>query len=122
MPPSAGGTPSSTLRVPPSAKNPRTRTMSTPAKRTVRPPEDEPPLPSKPSLSIREQIALRRAEAKKSTRSSPDPDALPTLEDAVPTSKDDENAVDLGRWSVKETIERARSTGESDDDRPSCWR
>ncbi|KAI0691314.1 hypothetical protein BC835DRAFT_1509395 [Cytidiella melzeri] len=80
--------------------------------------EDEPPGgPSPPPMSIREQIALKRAEAKKamskSLGSGAGFDDFSSLVDALPAAlgKPEEDAVDLGRWSVKETIERARSTG-----------
>jgi hypothetical protein len=100
----------------------RVRTKSTPqtpSKSLRRPlPQDEPPVPKTP-VSIREAIALKRAEAKKAERassSSRNGDAfgdLGSLEDALPTKKEEEDHVDeLGRWSVKETIERARSTGD----------
>ena len=82
--------------------------------------DDPPPLPKTPTLSVREQIALKRAEMQKVTKektenggegvSSPG-DEFVGLEDASPT-KEKEDMVDLGRWSIKETIERARSTGE----------
>lgn len=68
------------------------------------------------SVSIREQIALRRAEAKKATGkglSASTLDDLGGLEEALPTSPNAvDDVIDLGRWSVKETIERARTTGE----------
>ncbi|KAL1745853.1 hypothetical protein HDZ31DRAFT_35493 [Schizophyllum fasciatum] len=65
---------------------------------------------SKPQLSIREQIALKRAEVKKAQRSvaaSPSE----TLEDAVPDAPPPVEEDILGRLSLRETIERARSTG-----------
>lgn len=86
-------------------------------RRTAPPPVDEPPLPAKPQLSIREQIALKRAEAKKAQTPADNTngglDDFSGFEDALPTSgkKQGDEEVDLGRWSVKETIERARSTG-----------
>ena len=81
-------------------------------------PEELPASPKSPQLSIREQIALRRAEAKKvQVKSAPINGFgdFEGLEDVAPTREPspDENAIDLGRWSVKETIERARTTGES---------
>jgi hypothetical protein len=90
----------------------------TPAK--SKPTEDSIPIePKTPSLSIREQIALKRAEAKKAASTSKgiiggsSLDELDGLEDALPPlEKPQEDIVDLGRWSVKETIERARSSGE----------
>ncbi|KAG8213136.1 hypothetical protein J3R82DRAFT_11540 [Butyriboletus roseoflavus] len=106
-----------------SPSTPRVRTKSIPKSpsKPIRraPPEEEIPT-SKPPLSIKDAIALKRAEAKKVV-SGPlvgqgvGFDSFDTLEDAVPGGSSikkevDENA-DLGRWSVKEAIERARSTG-----------
>lgn len=129
--------PSSKPRVPPSPAYPRVGSPSKPSARsttTASParlrtksnpqtpskslrraaPEDEPPLP-KTQLSIKEAIALKRAEAKKAevkAGSSKAFDDLGGLEDAIPTKKAEEDIVDeLGRLSVLETIERARSTG-----------
>jgi hypothetical protein len=76
-------------------------------------------LPSPPKvipLSIREAIALKRAEAKKAAPKSAEGvlSGFEGLQDESPTSANktaEEEIVDLGRWSVKETIERARSTG-----------
>ncbi len=113
--------PQTTLRSKPSLKSlkpPRSPTKS-PARKTqpLPPDEDVPPTPPLPQLSIREQIALRRAEVKKAT-------AKPTivasasavfdgLEDASPHAFNQPVVdVDLGRWSIKETIERGRSSGE----------
>ncbi|KIP06262.1 hypothetical protein PHLGIDRAFT_107207 [Phlebiopsis gigantea 11061_1 CR5-6] len=90
--------------------------QKSPSKR-IKPLTEEPPVsPKAPSLSIREQIALKRAEAKKAqTQNTPKSalDDLAGLEEALPTQKAsaNEDMVDLGRWSVKETIERGRSTG-----------
>ncbi|OJT03205.1 Leucine-rich repeat-containing protein 40 [Trametes pubescens] len=112
--------PQTTLRSKPSLKSlkpPRSPTKS-PARKTqpLPPDEDVPPTPPLPQLSIREQIALRRAEVKKAT-------AKPTivasasavfdgLEDASPHAFNQPVVdVDLGRWSIKETIERGRSSG-----------
>ncbi|EIN09950.1 L domain-like protein [Punctularia strigosozonata HHB-11173 SS5] len=66
----------------------------------------------KPALSIREQIALKRAEAKKAMTSSKggsgdDFFAVPDSPAKGPAGEEDA----LGRWSVRETIERARSSG-----------
>ncbi|KAG1722218.1 uncharacterized protein EDB91DRAFT_1175022 [Suillus paluster] len=107
-----------------SASSPRARTKSvpkSPSKALRKPPpvEDEPPVPKTP-LSIKEVIALKRAEARKAVSTSSA--GLGTsasfgdfenLEDADPIAakKKEEEAPELGRWSVKETIERARSTG-----------
>jgi len=71
----------------------------------------------KTNLSIREAIALKRAEAKKAASKSTERglDGLESLEDALPIAGNihgDDEVFDLGRWSVRETIERARSTGD----------
>lgn len=78
----------------------------------------EPPLPSAaPALSIKEAIALKRLEAKKAAKSSSQNDSFDdfsSLEDAIPTIgprvEVEEDA--LGRWSVRETIERGRNSGD----------
>jgi hypothetical protein len=68
-------------------------------------------------LSIKEVIALKRAEAKKG-QSKAGNGSLDNLasaaEDALPDapSKQEEDDI-LGRLSVRETIERARNTGEN---------
>ena len=110
-----------------SPSTPRVRTKSipkSPSKSTRRPPpEEEIPQTPKAPLSVKEAIALKRAEAKKAaarpvvSNGGLGFDSLDTLEESGfgrgPTKKEkevDENA-DLGRWSVKEAIERARSTG-----------
>ncbi|TFY64133.1 hypothetical protein EVJ58_g2832 [Rhodofomes roseus] len=86
-----------------------------PVLRRPSPAKAESPEPNRPQLSIREQIALRRAEAKKSQTTQPGGSNgfdLGGLEEALPTKKQStEDEIDLGRWSVKETIERARSSG-----------
>lgn len=68
-----------------------------------------------PSLSVKEQIALKRAEVLKAMKEKAQNGAIADesqgLEDSSPV-KEKEDILDLGRWSVKETIERARSTGE----------
>lgn len=79
--------------------------------------DDAPPVPKTPTLSVREQIALKRAEAQKVMKERVQNggvgvgDEFQGLEAASPT-KEREDILDLGRWSVKETIERGRSTGE----------
>lgn len=77
--------------------------------------EEEPPVPKTP-ISIKEAIALKRAEAKKANLSKPaggNLDDFTGLEEADPNQLNEEESVDeLGRLSLKETIERARSTGE----------
>lgn len=72
-------------------------------------------MPKLPALSVREQIALKRAEVQKAMKEKTQNNGINEdfqgLEDASPI-KEVEDIVDLGRWSVKETIERARSSGE----------
>ncbi|KAJ4477460.1 hypothetical protein J3R30DRAFT_3755909 [Lentinula aciculospora] len=94
----------------------RARTKSatgrpTPSRHAVK---DDPALPV-PTLSIKEAIALKRAEAKKAQGQAQNAslDDFSSLEDAVPSvsgiSPEGEDA--LGRWSVRETIDRGRSSG-----------
>ncbi|KAI0761005.1 hypothetical protein BD413DRAFT_648292 [Trametes elegans] len=107
-----------TLRSRPSLKNLKPQPTRSPTKSPARrtqplPPEADIPKSPKPQLSIREQIALKRAEAKKVAPKVSSSGAFEGLED---TSPDTFHApppvdVDLGRWSIKETIERARSSG-----------
>lgn len=105
-----------------SPATPRLRTKSIPKSpsKSVRraSPEEDVPVPKTPVLSIKEAIALKRAEAKKATvknSSGGSFDSFEGLEDAIPGSfsakKEEDDTLELGRWSVKETIERARSTG-----------
>jgi hypothetical protein len=105
----------SPLTVGPSTPRARTKSIpKTPTERaTIRTPDDRSVPPAKLNLSIREAIALKRAEAKKVPKVAGE--NLESLEDALPATgnnKGDEEVFDLGRWSVRETIERARSTGD----------
>ncbi|KAH9949922.1 L domain-like protein [Amylocystis lapponica] len=101
---------------PPPSPTPQTPTQALRPKislKSLKPPnpsQDEKP-DSKP-LSIKEQIALRRAEVKKVTRSgSPASGSdFGGLEDTDPIAVRRDDGVDVWRWSVKETIERARSS------------
>ena len=91
--------------------------QKSPARRPAKLDDDQPISSARAPVSIREQIALKRAEAKKATGkgiSSGALEDLSGLEEALPTNShgQDDSVVDLGRWSVKETIERARTTGE----------
>ncbi|CAA7269657.1 unnamed protein product [Cyclocybe aegerita] len=97
----------------------RTRTQSTPrspapakAKVASQPPPPS-PAPSAPALSIKEAIALKRAEAKKAQEKagSGGLDNLGSLEDALPDAPKQEEDDLLGRLTVRDTIESARSTG-----------
>ncbi|CCM00125.1 uncharacterized protein FIBRA_02152 [Fibroporia radiculosa] len=120
--PSSSPSPSPTLRKQTSTRSIKPSKSPVPPKSPVRrtaPIIDEPLPATKPLLSIREQIALKRAEAKKAQtiprKGVDDSFGFAGLDDALPTvidkKKQDEDEVDLGRWSVKESIERARTTG-----------
>lgn len=87
---------------------------TTPVKPKVEPSEVVPQTPSVP-LSIKEVIALKRAEAKKGqSKAANGPlDNFESLEDALPNAPSEQEDDILGRLSVRETIERARSTGEN---------
>jgi hypothetical protein len=79
-----------------------------------KPSEVVPQTPSAP-LSIKEVIALKRAEAKKSQPKAGNGslDSFATLEDALPNAPDKQEDDILGRLSVRETIEKARNTGDN---------
>ena len=102
------------MKSPPSPSPQKSPARRTPTK--AAPPDVEPSEELKtPRLSIREEIALMRAKKAAASKAAPKSTGLDTfegLEDALPDVKQEEENVDLGRWSVKETIERARSTGE----------
>ncbi|KAJ7186813.1 hypothetical protein C8R46DRAFT_280242 [Mycena filopes] len=127
--PTSRGTPRKTPTTPTAAtETPRLRTKSTYA----RPPSKSPRKPfaddsffdkpkageaeasSKP-LSIKEAIALKRAQAKKAqTRNIPSPlddfsSLADTIPDVVPQQPEEEDI--LGRPPLRDTIERAKSTG-----------
>ena len=79
---------------------------------------EEEPEPQKEKLSLKEQIALRRAEAKKAgqnTESAPPGEPAGFGIDDDPLALNSKNVEDdtdsMGRWSIRETIERARSSG-----------
>lgn len=73
-----------------------------------------------PAMSLKEAIALKRAEAKKAMMKSGGGgggggfDSFGPMEDALPTDtgKKVEEEDLLGRLSVRDAIEQARSTGE----------
>lgn len=69
----------------------------------------------KPALSLKEVIAQKRAEARKLKSTPPALGDLPVLGDdacsVVQHAPREEDIEDLGRWSLRETIERARTTG-----------
>ncbi|KAJ7111981.1 hypothetical protein C8R44DRAFT_632786 [Mycena epipterygia] len=121
--------PASPANPPASSANLRVRTKSTVARSTT--PSKSPRKPyadtdsfldkpkftqeepvSKP-LSIKEAIALKRAQAKKTqanSRVSP-LDDFAGLEDAIPNAPPPEDEDILGRPSLRDTIERAKSSG-----------
>ncbi|KAJ7683727.1 hypothetical protein B0H17DRAFT_30527 [Mycena rosella] len=78
-------------------------------------PNFAPEEPSSKPLSIKEAIALKRAAAKKAqTSSALSPlDDFSGLEDAIPNAPPPEDDDPLGRPPLRETIERAKSTGMS---------
>lgn len=86
----------------------------TPVKSKFEVSEVVPQTPSVP-LSLKEVIALKRAEAKKeqSKATSGPLDSFESLEDALPNTPNKQEDDILGRLSVRETIERARDTGEN---------
>ena len=75
----------------------------------------EEPGPQKPALSLKEVIAQRRAEARKLKPTSPALGELPALGDgadlAIGNKPQEGDIDDLGRWSLREAVERARGTG-----------
>ncbi|CAG8697567.1 1195_t:CDS:2 [Acaulospora colombiana] len=83
------------------------------AKSPVTPPAKEiPPPPSQRTLSIKEQIALRRAEQQKKATSTRSAASDNWEEGSVAESSvngPDEDI--LGRWSIRDTIDRAKSSG-----------
>jgi len=69
-------------------------------------------------LSIKEQIALKRAEAQKAALKNKKPSTSAQDGNVGEAEELDEGGggkgaetEDLGRWTVKESIERARTTG-----------
>ncbi|KAJ8084346.1 hypothetical protein PM082_003115 [Marasmius tenuissimus] len=97
----------------------RPRTKSAIARPSPQKPaaKDDAPEPPAPALSIREAIALKRAEAKKAKQTagaSPGGlDDFSALEDAVPDAPQSSQVEEdeFGRWPIRETIERGRSSG-----------
>ncbi|TFK49708.1 hypothetical protein OE88DRAFT_1632756 [Heliocybe sulcata] len=101
-----------------SALGPR-QPLKSPVRKTTKSPSpveaEAPPSTSKPALSIREAIALKRAEVKKAQTSATKStfDDLGEVDDNFrPVQKQEEDELDLGRRSVRETIERSRSSGQ----------
>lgn len=72
------------------------------------------PAKAAPAMSVKEAIALKRAEAKKAMAAQkPLSEHVETsgVEDTLLTTSHAVNEDDLGRLSIRETIERARSSG-----------
>ena len=101
-----------TLKTKTSAPKLRVSAATSRAKSPSSPRLDGPPSPasSQGGLSIKEQIALRRAEALKKAKSGKFSTALEhqsPVDIAVTAAEDDI----LGRWSIRDTIDRAKSSG-----------
>ncbi|KIJ56934.1 hypothetical protein M422DRAFT_198273 [Sphaerobolus stellatus SS14] len=99
---------------PPKSPAPSARAKS-PARPQTRPPSPSTERKAAP-LSIREAIALKRAEAKKAQlqpskalKREPSIDDIPGKPQISEFREVDE--VELSRWSIKDSIERARSSG-----------
>jgi len=107
----------STTKAPPrSPASPLPRPASSASKPIARRPPsraESPPEVPKAPLSIKEQIALKRQQAAKKPASAGG--SLDALSPAVEQSnaQADDGVLDLGRWTVRESIERARTSGES---------
>lgn len=96
------------------------RTKTQPSARAVTPVKSkapEVPVPQTPTvpLSLKEVIALKRAEAKKeqSKAGNGSLDSFASLEDTLPNAPNKQEDDILGRLSVRETIEKARNTGDN---------
>ena len=120
----------STVRKTGSAVSLKAKTPTTPRPPPVSPAKAKPPTsaivnsravseknPSTPSMSVREAIARKRAEAKKAQARSGESDGFDTvssLQDALPPhvnpAQQEEDV--LGRATLRETIDKARSTGD----------
>ncbi|KAI0298049.1 hypothetical protein B0F90DRAFT_1735930 [Multifurca ochricompacta] len=103
----------------PSSERPRTKSPTKPPTR-LRPNEPEQATPSKaPPMSMKEAIALKRAEAKKAmtvqkaTTARDRLNGYDGVDDASPAAGGTPatEGDDLGRPSIRDTIERARSSG-----------
>lgn len=94
----------------------RVRTKSSPSKPTPTHTEKAPPVPTQP-LSIKEAIALKRAEARKAQTKGQAQDEkstslAPGVDRPIRERKDEvDEAIGLGRLSARELVQRARSSG-----------
>jgi hypothetical protein len=100
-------------QIPPSER-PRTKSLpKQPPRFRVKEPEQA--TPSKvPAMSMKEAIALKRAETKKAMavqRAFSGPGGLSSCGRVAEISPSTVDGDDLGRLSIRETIERARSSG-----------
>lgn len=121
---------STSLRTPVRAPSSPTKTLSvrdggpsrlraTPARPSAKSPTkqlvEEPVVPPTPRLSMKEQIALKRAEAKKAQsqllKSEVSTGGLEEDLPVSPVKKPDDDLTEMGRLGIRETINRARSTG-----------
>jgi hypothetical protein len=99
----------------PSSDRLRTHSVTkSPSRLRLKEPEPATPAKAAPTMSMKEAIAFKRAEAKKAMaaqKTSSEHDGSSGLEDMLPTSAHAADEDDLGRLSMRETIERARSSG-----------
>ena len=99
----------------PKSSNPRL--APSPSKLNSSSPQKEELDSPKPTQSLKDVIAQKRAQARKLKVTSQAQGELPVFEDdatlVVQSKPQEEDLDDLGRWSLRETIERARSTGSS---------
>jgi len=114
------------IRPPSTPERSRVTATTTPSRVRTRPaarsgtpnklaPAAAPEEPAAAPLSIKEAIALRRAEAKKAQAKGNDnggQDFISLDEPPQSTATKQEEEDVLGRWPVRETIERARNTGD----------
>lgn len=109
--------PSTPIRSKVSSGSTPVRSRTQPGARAVTPAKSKasevPQTPSVP-LSIKEVIALKRAEVKKQSKAGNGSlDSCASPEDALPNASSQQEDDILGRLSVRETIEKARNTGEN---------
>ena len=108
---------SSRLNAPPTPSSARTRSPVPKPSSSKPPSQDEGRTsPAKEKISLKEQIALKRAEARKAmSKSGPSAVHSDVLEDEFsapsPSKRKEESVDELGRLGIRETINRARSTG-----------
>ncbi|KAG8816088.1 hypothetical protein FRC17_000468, partial [Serendipita sp. 399] len=107
-----GGLAAPTLRTKTSASRLQPTTPRSNAKSLPSQAVENPPSPVSPrAISIKEQIALRRAEQAKKASSSKNGSHDGIEEGSVPNSPSPVEEDILGRWSIRDTIDRAKSSG-----------